>query len=83
MENKVAIITQSYKNDFRECKLLCESMDKFAPDMDHYIFVNDEDIEMYQSDINSSYRAELDDANKRINSITDSLGKITLITENI
>lgn len=35
MENKVAIITQSYKNDFRECKLLCESMDKFAPDMDH------------------------------------------------
>lgn len=31
MENKVAIITQSYKNDFRECKLLCESIDKFAP----------------------------------------------------
>ena len=43
MENKVAIITQSYKNDFRECKLLCESMDKFAPNIDHYIFVNDED----------------------------------------
>lgn len=28
-------------------------------------------------------RAELDDTNKRINSITDSLDKITLITENI
>lgn len=47
MENKVAIITQSYKNDFRECKLLCESIDKFAPNIDHYIFVNDEDIEMF------------------------------------
>lgn len=47
MENKVAIVTQSYKNDFKECKLLCESMDKFAPDIDHYIFVNDEDIEMF------------------------------------
>lgn len=47
MENKVAIITQSYKNDFRECKLLCESIDKFAPNLDHYIFVNDEDIEMF------------------------------------
>ena len=45
--------------------------------------IYDEDVEMYQSDINSSYRAELDDVNKRINSITDSLGKITLITENI
>ena len=48
MKNKVAIITQSYKNDFKECKLLCESMDKFASDIDHYIFVNDEDIEMFQ-----------------------------------
>ena len=48
MENKVAIITQSYKNDFKECKLLCDSMDKFAPMIDHYIFVNDEDIEMFQ-----------------------------------
>ena len=47
MENKVAIVTQSYKNDFKECKLLCESMDKFAPDIDHYIFVNDEDLEMF------------------------------------
>lgn len=47
MKNKVAIITQSYKNDFKECKLLCESIDKFAPMIDHYIFVNDEDIDMF------------------------------------
>lgn len=44
---KLAIITQSYKNDFYECKLLCESIDRFAPDMDHFIFVNDEDIRMF------------------------------------
>lgn len=44
---KIAIITQSYKNDFKECKLLCESIDRFAPDMDHFIFVNDEDIRMF------------------------------------
>lgn len=44
---KLAIITQSYKNDFKECKLLCESIDKFAPEIDHFIFVNDEDIQMF------------------------------------
>ena len=44
---KLAIITQSYKNDFNECKLLCESIDRFVPDMDHFIFVNDEDIRMF------------------------------------
>ena len=38
MKNKVAIITQSYKNDYKECKMLCESMDKFASDINHYIF---------------------------------------------
>lgn len=48
MDKKVAIITQSYKNDFKECKLLCESMDKFAPEIDHFIFVNDEDLEMFK-----------------------------------
>lgn len=46
---KVAIITQSYRNDYRECRLLCESIDRFAPDMDHFIFVNDEDVEMFQT----------------------------------
>lgn len=47
--SKIAIVTQSYKNDFKECRLLCESMDKFAPEIDHFIFVNDEDYEMFQS----------------------------------
>lgn len=47
MDKKVAIITQSYKNDLKECKLLCDSMDKFAPEIDHFIFVNDEDLEMF------------------------------------
>lgn len=46
---KTAIITQSYKADYRECKLLCESMDRFAPDLDHFIFVNDEDVKLFQS----------------------------------
>lgn len=46
---KLAIITQSYKNDFNECRLLCESIDRFAPEMDHYIFVNDEDTRMFAS----------------------------------
>ncbi|MBO5025210.1 MAG: hypothetical protein J6C86_03600 [Bacteroidaceae bacterium] len=47
MNNKVAIVTQSYKNDYKECKLLCESIDKFASEIDHFIFVNDEDLEMF------------------------------------
>lgn len=44
---KLAIITQSYKNDFNDCRLLCESIDRFAPTMDHFIFVNDEDYAMF------------------------------------
>ena len=47
--NKIAIVTQSYKNDYNECKLLCESMDRFAPDLDHFIFVNDEDAKLFES----------------------------------
>ena len=27
---KIAFITQSYKNDFKECKLLCDSIDRFV-----------------------------------------------------
>lgn len=49
MTEKIAIITQSYKNDYNECKLLCESIDRFAPEVDHFIFVNDEDIKLFQS----------------------------------
>lgn len=46
---KYAFTTQSYKGDFEECKLLCESIDRFAPDIDHFIFVNDEDWKQFQS----------------------------------
>lgn len=44
---KIAVVTQSYRNDFNECRLLCESMDRFAPELDHFIFVNDEDAKMF------------------------------------
>lgn len=46
---KAAIVTQSYKNDFEECKLLCESIDKFvSADLHHFIFVNDEDYFLFK-----------------------------------
>lgn len=48
MTQQIAIITQSYKDDYQECKLLCESIDRFAPELDHFIFVNDEDIMLFQ-----------------------------------
>ena len=51
MDTRIAIVTQSYKNDYRECKLLCESIDRFAPQISHFIFVNDEDAELF-SDLN-------------------------------
>lgn len=45
---RLAIITQSYSKDLRECLLLCESIDRFVPDdIDHYIFVNDEDFDLF------------------------------------
>lgn len=43
----IAFVTQSYKADFDECRLLCESIDRFAPDIDHFIFVNDEDEALF------------------------------------
>lgn len=47
---KLAFITQSYKNDYKECALLCESMDRFLPkEIDHFIFVNDEDYDLFLS----------------------------------
>lgn len=46
---KIAIVTQSYKDDYKECRLLCESIDLFAPDMEHFIFVNDEDEDLFQT----------------------------------
>lgn len=46
---KIAFITQSYKDDYKECKLLCESIDKFVPgEIIHYIFVNDLDIALFK-----------------------------------
>ncbi len=51
MDKKIAIVTQSYKNDYRECKLLCESIDRFASEISHFIFVNDEDADMF-ADLN-------------------------------
>ncbi len=48
MNEKIAIITQSYKNDYRECRLLCESIDRFAPEIDHFVFVNDEDVTLFR-----------------------------------
>lgn len=45
---KLGIVTQSYKADFKECGLLCQSIDAFVPDnILHYIFVNDEDYELF------------------------------------
>ena len=44
---KIALVTMSYKADLKECDLLCKSIDKFAPDFDHFIFVNDEDIHFF------------------------------------
>ncbi len=49
MDKKVAFLTQSYIKDFDECRLLCESIDLFAPTIPHFIFVNDEDINAFQS----------------------------------
>ncbi|MCX4334651.1 MAG: DUF6492 family protein [Bacteroidales bacterium] len=49
MSAKVAFITQSYKDDFEECSFLCESIDRFAPDIDHFIFVNDEDYKLFKN----------------------------------
>ena len=44
------IVTQSYKLDYEECVLLCESIDKFVPEnIIHYIFVNDEDLQLFTS----------------------------------
>lgn len=47
---KAAIVTQSYRKDLDECMLLCESIDRFVPtDICHYIFVNDEDYNLFKN----------------------------------
>lgn len=46
----LAIVTQSYKGDLKECFLLCESIDRFVDDsISHYIFVNDEDYDLFRN----------------------------------
>lgn len=46
----LAIVTQSYRKDMRECELLCESIGRFAPPhISHYIVVNDEDYDLFRS----------------------------------
>ena len=50
-----AIVTQSYRMDYNECCMLCQSIDRFAPNVRHYIFVNDEDLNMF-AHLASSHR---------------------------
>jgi hypothetical protein len=50
MNKKLAIVTMSFKDDFKECGLLCESIDIFVGnDIIHYIIVNDEDYKLFQA----------------------------------
>lgn len=46
---KIAFVTQTYKPDFPQCKMLCKSLDLFASFCEHYIFVNDEDYKFFAS----------------------------------
>jgi len=50
MNKKLAIVTMSFKDDFKECGLLCKSIDIFVSDkIIHYIIVNDEDCKLFQA----------------------------------
>ena len=49
MTQQIAIILQSYKDDYNECKITMKKHRSFAPELDHFIFVNDEDIKLFQS----------------------------------
>lgn len=44
-----AIITPSYAGDFERCKLLAESVRECAPDIPHYIIVDDRDRRLFKS----------------------------------
>lgn len=46
---KIAFVTQTYKPDLPQCKMLCKSLDLFAGFCEHYIFVNDEDYKYFSS----------------------------------
>jgi len=50
MNKKLAIVTMSFKDDFKECGLLCKSIDIFvSKEIIHYIIVNDEDYKLFQA----------------------------------
>lgn len=47
---RCAMVTMSYKDDFEECRLLCESIDRYVPkEVYHYIFVRDSDLKLFKS----------------------------------
>lgn len=46
--SNIAFVTQTYRNDYDECLLLCETLDYYAPEVAHYIFVNDEDLPLFK-----------------------------------
>ena len=49
-KKKLAIVTMSFKEDFKECELLCKSIDIFVPEeIVHYIFVPDKDYHLFQA----------------------------------
>ncbi len=46
---KFALITPSYAPDFERCRLLCESVDRFAsPEITHYVLVDRRDETLFQ-----------------------------------
>ena len=51
MDNKLAIVTQTYGADINECRLLSKSIDRFVPKtIEHHIFINDEDFDLFIKD---------------------------------
>ena len=57
---KCCIITPSYKPDFARCRLLTESIDKFAPsDIHHYIVVDQKDFKLFQQLSNHNHNRTL------------------------
>ena len=47
-DNRVALITPSYRADFQRCRLLCDSVDKFVRDgAEHFILVDNDDYRQF------------------------------------
>ena len=48
MSVPVSIITPSYHRDFEACRLLCETLDRYATGFtDHYIVVTSDDLPLF------------------------------------